>query len=47
MRYAPLFQAMVPDEFGQGDGTSTSFFLASIGNLDNVPLQQPITPSKQ
>jgi len=30
-----------------GDGSYISPFLASIGNVDNVPLQQPITPSKQ
>ncbi|KAF8489967.1 NADP-dependent oxidoreductase domain-containing protein [Russula emetica] len=26
-----------------GDGSSTNFFLSSVGNLDNIPLQQPIT----
>jgi aryl-alcohol dehydrogenase-like predicted oxidoreductase len=30
-----------------GDGSSISFFLSSIGNFDNVPLQQSITPAKQ
>jgi len=30
-----------------GDGSFVSFFLSTIGNLENVPLPQPITPAKQ